>query len=573
VPVGLELALLFLGKKVLDVVVGSLAKEGTDALRRRLLGDETQRALAAALGAAVAKYRESGLRLELAEPLLGKHGVLADDEVAAELGQLLSFEAEPHASALARRWRSAVPDAPDSVDFDEEAARLLQLIAAELRRSPQFRPVFDSRRLDAIASGQATSIGLLTDIEAELRNLSAMMTDGIGEMVSALGRAPQGVREHVRDATALLEDKTRGFVGRRFVFDALDSFLARTDSGYFFLRGDPGIGKSALAAQVTRERGCVHHFNVRAEGVNTAAAFLTNTCAQLIGAYGLPRSELPADVAEDGGTLGALLGEAAVSARGRDGVLVVVDAIDEADLASSRGGNPLFLPVSLPSGVHLLVTQRKTPVKMRVDGEAEAFDIDPTSPENRSDIIQYLEGVTARPEMQDILGAASITPGRFVKELANRSAGNFMYLRYVLPEIERGRYRGLDVSELPAGLDNYYEDHWRRLRGEDEDAWFKWRLPVLTALAVAESPVSAELVARLSGIDEVPRVRRVLADWQQFLHVGRQIFDEREVRTYSIYHASFREFLARKEEVADERVSLGEASRRAASAFSELFDD
>jgi hypothetical protein len=569
----IETALLLIGGKVLDAVVSALSTDATEHVKRLLRGDEAKRAFGGAVGAAVSKYGGSGLRLRLAQPLLGKAGVLADNAVATEMGHLVSFDAEPDVSVLARRWSAAVPDAPADVDFNAEAARLLHLIEAELRRTPAFRPMFDSQRLDGIAIDQATSVALLADINVELRNLNAMMGEAVGQLVATLACSPRGVRDHVRDVTALIEDKTRGFVGRRFVFDALDDFIAGTDSGYFFVRGDPGIGKSALAAQVVRRKGCVHHFNVRALGINTAAAFLTNVCAQLIAAFELAYAELPLDAAQDGDRLGRLLAEAAVSPRGRGGVLVVVDALDEVDVGSLRGGNPLFLPVSIPSGVHLVVTMRKIAPQIRLDGEAKVCDIEPDSSENREDVVQYLRQAAARAPMQEALNEASIPADRFVDELADRSAGNFMYLRYVLPDIERGRYRGLDISELPEGLDNYYEDHWRRLRGEDEDAWFQWRLPVLMALAVAETPVSANLAARLAGIDQLPRVRSVLVDWQQFLHVDRETSERGETLLYSIYHASFRDFLARKEEVADERVSRSEASRRAASAFSDLFDD
>ena len=46
--------------------------------------------------------------------------------------------------------------------------------------------------------------------------------------------------------TTLIEEKTRGFVGRRFVFDALNQFRAKAPSGYFIIKGEAGIGKSAL---------------------------------------------------------------------------------------------------------------------------------------------------------------------------------------------------------------------------------------------------------------------------------------------------------------------------------------
>ena len=56
-----------------------------------------------------------------------------------------------------------------------------------------------------------------------------------------------------RSFDALMQDKLRGFVGRQFVFDAVDDFLDTHDSGYFIIRGVPGIGKTALMAKLIND--------------------------------------------------------------------------------------------------------------------------------------------------------------------------------------------------------------------------------------------------------------------------------------------------------------------------------
>jgi hypothetical protein len=87
---------------------------------------------------------------------------------------------------------------------------------------------------------------------------------------------------------------------------------------------------------------------------------------------------------------------------------------------------------------------------------------------------------------------------------------------------------------------------------------------VLVALTAARKPVSAQLLARFAGVAEVARVRAVLTEWAEFLHEGVEHLDGRDVRVYRIYHASFEDFIAAKEEVDDERVSLRDANDRIA---------
>ena len=83
-----------------------------------------------------------------------------------------------------------------------------------------------------------------------------------------------------RSFDALMGNKLRGFVGRQFVFDAVDGFLDAHDSGYFVICGVPGIGKSALMAKLINDRGFVHHFNIASQNIRSPRVFLENVCAQ-----------------------------------------------------------------------------------------------------------------------------------------------------------------------------------------------------------------------------------------------------------------------------------------------------
>jgi hypothetical protein len=135
-----------------------------------------------------------------------------------------------------------------------------------------------------------------------------------------------------------------------------------------------------------------------------------------------------------------------------------------------------------------------------------------------------------------------------------------MYLHYVLPDIEEGKYKDLKLKDLPQGLENYYKSHWRRMRGQNEEAWFKYRLPILATLTAAHTPVSIGLLAEISGlgVQELPRIQVVLDEWRQFLDVHEVEHNDKLQKRYRMYHASFRDFIINQEEVAlkraDERI-------------------
>lgn len=85
--------------------------------------------------------------------------------------------------------------------------------------------------------------------------------------------------------TVLIEEKTRAYVGRRFVFDAFDKFMKQNDRGYFIVQGEPGIGKTALVAQLVRTRGYVHHFLIATQGIVKVEQFVQNVTLQLMARY------------------------------------------------------------------------------------------------------------------------------------------------------------------------------------------------------------------------------------------------------------------------------------------------
>jgi DNA-binding Xre family transcriptional regulator len=47
----------------------------------------------------------------------------------------------------------------------------------------------------------------------------------------------------------VIDDKTKLFCGRKFVFNAINQFIENHKSGYFTILGDAGMGKSAIAAK------------------------------------------------------------------------------------------------------------------------------------------------------------------------------------------------------------------------------------------------------------------------------------------------------------------------------------
>lgn len=556
--------------KVADKVLGSPLEGGLEKVQ----GAHARAAYVQALGAAIQRYA-TGDKLAVAEPLLRPNGFLVGDDAVVVLARMIHpGHIETDAQLFGKQWQAQFVEPLASVNFTEEAQRLLASLETELKLTGVFRLSAEGASVEGAAAANAPATEDPHALPEMLANLTDLSLSAFGRMTGVFIESPPAIRSEIRSYTRLIEEKTRDFVGRKFVFEALEGFMSQgPKGGYFIIRGDPGIGKSALAAQMVRTGGHVHHFNIRAEGINKADIFLRNVCAQLIAAHRLPYSALPAEAAHDGRFLSQLLEK--VSGRLGDGgrAVVVVDGLDEVDSPeTSENPNPLNLPLSLPAGVFFVLTTRKLSVKYPFETARPPLDIEQDSDGNVQDVFEYVEQAAGRPGIQAYITSQKLTREQFVADLVVKSQGNFMYLRYVLPEIEKGRYQALRPEELPLGLQAYYEDHWQRMQGVAAQSWFERKLPVLMALTVVKEPVSVELIADFSGIEDRAAIREVIYEWQQFLHEEPVEYEGGRQLRYRIYHASFHDFIVRKEEVGEELVSRKAAHARIAdNLWSELF--
>ena len=350
--------------------------------------------------------------------------------------------------------------------------------------------------------------------------------------------AAAAVRANFIDFTDYIRDKTGGFVGRRFVFEALDEFLHKNVSGYFVVRGDPGIGKTAIMARLVTLHQFPHHFNSVREGFTTLQQFTLNAIAQIVARHGLP-SNLAMISGDEANALRTVLSSAAKVSK--KPVILVVDALDETSPIVEAGPrpNPLRLPNSLPDRVFIIASTRRTDKTVEIVAETvQVLELKADSELNKRDVIEHIANFVNRPSVTERLAALKWDKSAFSEKLQERSEFNFMYLHYVLPAFEKGELKLASADELPAGLQGYYQRHWDKMRGDNLAEFMRVNQKVVAILATARQPVSKDFIARVSNLTTA-EVQWTLDKWWEFLHVS----PKPEPR-YSLYHASYRDFLA-----------------------------
>lgn len=354
---------------------------------------------------------------------------------------------------------------------------------------------------------------------------------------------------------ALIEEKTKAFCGRIFVFNEFDKFLEKHPKGYFTVIGDAGMGKSAIAAKAVLKYKAICYFNIRAEGRNTPAQFLQSIRQQLINRYQLQNAE--------NDNLPSLLTKVSEKLAVDERLIIVVDALDEVEQPGS--GNLLDLPKNLPDKIYFLLTRRRYPQnekRLQTEGvPQEELDLTVRHYEefNHKDVKEYISSfINDEPEhggLKTWIQKCKILPPYFIEQVAQKSENNFMYLYYVLPSIARGDYQNLDLQALPDGLQDYYQQHWQQM-GMDKPPQKLMVIILFILVRVTTSP-TLKMIAEIANVEE-HEIEKVLEKWVEYLR-------KREIQgqlCYSIYHTSFLDFLKAKRDLQDTRKLFEEVGKR-----------
>lgn len=306
--------------------------------------------------------------------------------------------------------------------------------------------------------------------------------------------------EFINNFNSFITDRTQNFIGRLFVFEKIDEFLGNDehDRGYFIIKGEPGIGKSAIIAKLVKDRGYVHHFNIAAQAINTVKHFITNICTQIINRYDLNHPVWPPDATKDGLFLNQVLEEAASTLSCGEKIIIAIDALDEVDITEipSRA-NILFLPESPPQNVYFVMTTRhRYDMNLSIFYSAELHLVS-YAENNRKDAGLYIKANLDSNEMQLRIKEWGVTQEEFIKIILDKSETNFMYLKHVLPAIQKGDFKKGTINELPQGLLEYYRRHWEQMQCKEKEKFEEIHQPVVCILATLKEAVTLRQIENL----------------------------------------------------------------------------
>jgi hypothetical protein len=413
------------------------------------------------------------------------------------------------------------------------------------------------------------------------------------------------------DFRSYIKERTTDFIGREWVFQAVQQWLHDPEAKRFFLlTGEPGCGKTAIAARLTQfskgevllppEMDCPNLVPGFLQAVHFCSAtrsrwidprnFCQAIALQLAQIEDYAKALLKIETKQitinsnitAGTAINSSLQGVVIQSLDLNGVLsaqevfnlivlnplqqlysqafdqpitILVDSLDEA--LTHKGQSTIVDLLSrlgdLAPHVRFLLTSRPHPEVLTQFKEASHI-CELTAGSglvwSREDVSQY---VTSNLEKQPTLVkklAPELPQELFIQSVRQKSDGNFLYVNYLLRWLleQATMITPATLEALPTGLDGIYREFLGRIIGRDKEAWRRKYAPVLGTLAVAQEALNRQQLAALVDLPK-SEIVEIVNDLRQLLDVNDAL--PASQRTYALYHRSLADFLLDEDRAED----------------------
>jgi tetratricopeptide (TPR) repeat protein/RNase adaptor protein for sRNA GlmZ degradation len=403
--------------------------------------------------------------------------------------------------------------------------------------------------------------------------------------------------------TGQVSDRTPNFTGREWVFQAIHQWLSDPNgSRYFLLTGEPGAGKTVISDRLSQFSyspvalhpnllpgflSAVHRCSARDSTTVDPKTFARSIALQLA-QHIPPFAQALKDIGEkqvnihvdlsigaaNGSTIqaiviqnlnlaGVMTAQEAFSwvvlqplhtlyQTGFDQpITILVDALDEA-LTHSGDRTIVDLLSSLehlPPQVRFILTSRN--VAQVENRFLHAEELNLSAPEshiqNQADLHAYVQTrCSSNTPLSTHL--SDLEPHRqaiAIDQITQKAEGNFLYVRFLLDEIEQGKRSLTDLEELPEGLDGLYYESLARVVKLSKQDWHTTYAPLVGILSVARTSLTLSHLQVFTKQSE-STLWQCLGDLREFLEALEPQTTAAPETSYRLYHQSMMDFLRKR---------------------------
>jgi hypothetical protein len=424
----------------------------------------------------------------------------------------------------------------DSVCRDEVTFALMQQReVVPVRASPDAKPTLQLVRRSWIDFTQSYDEGLHRLHDYLSGNKEALLAPEL-HVLGGLTPLDFGRR---------IAELTWGFTGREWVLAELDQWLAEPDQRAFIIVGDPGIGKSAIAAWLATTRdeqvAAIHFCDTRDERWVDPHQFVASVVAQLHAR--MPRyAELvnSLDPARRRSSAKQAFLELVVEPTHKlpapfSPQVIIVDSLDAAVGVAGESVADVLIEhaAGLPGWLRVMMTTRPEPRVLDRLRTMPRLELDAVRPENEEDVRRYVSARLRGEALARRLSQTGAEASSVAEQVSRVSEGNFLVARLLLSALEQGTMAPDDLTGVSPGLHEFYLRVFRGRFGRLSD-WDERYYPLFSILSVALVPLPVQVIAAVLGCAG-REARRRLRDIREWLH-------ERE-GGFVLFHKSLTDWL------------------------------
>lgn len=335
---------------------------------------------------------------------------------------------------------------------------------------------------------------------------------------------------------ARIEELTENFQGRKEEQKYIQQLIQKRKKGFIFIFGQPGIGKSAFVASIIKgykntidyddikniNKPVVIEYFIRRNSIFASLDRFLDSLNEQLEKQCKTKIPLGNTLEEKRSYLEDRL--KVISKTTTRKIVIFIDGVDEGILNN-------FLPYLISSSYENILVVYST----RMIGEVDAFYRKIPAGEKERMILDGLTSNDIRGLLYKVTNKYDVINNPdYVDTILKKSSGNPLYLKLLSQELEQGYYSLKRKDQLPARLEDFYEEILQRMVNDRDGNLL---LQGLYVFAVAREFLSTKFLEIVLAIGA--------ADAESLINKLYEVLYEHpyEQKSYQLFHESFRQYL------------------------------